>query len=74
MADNLYHSYFQDAPWKVVLPIPQRTRRGLDLPEIPASTAQMLKSYTRTGACIALVISAIVEVVLYTLEWYHGIY
>ncbi|XP_026743510.1 uncharacterized protein LOC113505148 isoform X1 [Trichoplusia ni] len=65
---------FQDAPWRAVFPIVGRQRRDIevvaDAPTPAVTVSQNLKLYSRMATCIALAIAAIVEIILYVVEFY----
>ncbi|KAF9418020.1 hypothetical protein HW555_005004 [Spodoptera exigua] len=63
---------FQDAPWRAVFPL-ERMRRDLEVVEntpTPATVSHSLKVYSRIATCISLAIAAIVEIILYVVEFY----
>ncbi|XP_031765274.2 uncharacterized protein LOC116412979 [Galleria mellonella] len=55
-------------PWKTLLPM--RYRRSY-IPLEQPSSIQIVKKYSRIATCVVLVISIIVEIVLYVLEIYY---
>ncbi|XP_022828817.1 uncharacterized protein LOC111358130 isoform X3 [Spodoptera litura] len=63
---------FQDAPWRAVIPLGRQRRDidGVENAHAPATVSHSLKVYSRMATCIALAIAAIVEIILYVIEFY----
>ncbi|XP_028161470.1 uncharacterized protein LOC114353608 [Ostrinia furnacalis] len=57
----------KDEPWRAIMPVP-RLRRDLE-PHAPSFTSQ-LQRYSRVTACAVLALAAVVEIVLYVLDYY----
>ncbi|XP_059045839.1 uncharacterized protein LOC131841542 [Achroia grisella] len=57
-----------NVPWKISLPM--RYRRS-NVPQDLSNNVQLVKKYSRTAACVVLVLSTIVEIVLYVVEFYY---
>ncbi|XP_026743511.1 uncharacterized protein LOC113505148 isoform X2 [Trichoplusia ni] len=76
MPQELNPAFFseKDAPWRAVFPIVGRQRRDIevvaDAPTPAVTVSQNLKLYSRMATCIALAIAAIVEIILYVVEFY----
>ncbi|KAM3968929.1 uncharacterized protein ACR2FA_002255 [Aphomia sociella] len=58
----------QNLPWKTIQPM--RFRRSYTT-ENQLTTIQEVKKYSRIVSCVVLIISTIVEVVLYIIEFYY---
>ncbi|XP_022828816.1 uncharacterized protein LOC111358130 isoform X2 [Spodoptera litura] len=62
----------KDAPWRAVIPLGRQRRDidGVENAHAPATVSHSLKVYSRMATCIALAIAAIVEIILYVIEFY----
>ncbi|PZC82875.1 hypothetical protein B5X24_HaOG209318 [Helicoverpa armigera] len=64
---------FQDAPWRAVFPLGRQRRElevAVDQPPPTPTISQSLKVYSRMATCVSLAIAAIVEIILYVVEFY----
>ncbi|XP_030037453.1 uncharacterized protein LOC115452969 [Manduca sexta] len=59
----------KDEPWRAVMPVTRR-RRFTELSS-NTSVAEQVKRYSRIVACVVLAMSALVEIVLYFIEFYY---
>ncbi|KAJ0170530.1 hypothetical protein K1T71_013901 [Dendrolimus kikuchii] len=63
----------KDAPWRISLPIARIRRYAQLSADESVNVAHHLKKYTRIASCVVLIISAIVEIVLYTVDYYNNL-
>ncbi|KAL0859887.1 hypothetical protein ABMA27_010220 [Loxostege sticticalis] len=59
----------KNEPWRAIMPV-ARLRRGVEaLAPAPTSFMTQLQRYSRITACAVLALAAIVEIILYVLDY-----